>query len=262
MSTLEDRVAALEATNRRYRSGLTVVLVVLAFIAVAAPRQGVPQQQTYPRQIVADSITVQTLNAYSGQVSQLVSDRAALGYVDIRDGSANSLTLRAASIDALDGGAARFGRLSSSLVEVRAPRSAGGVRLTPEAVSVLGAQDRAVASISQDSDAGALSVFGKGGFLGFKATADGQNGTAAVYNGRGFPLASLDAADNGDGRVAAHTRNGNKVAMLESDDSGQYGRATVRKQGGEPMARLEADEKQGRLTVLDGTKETARFPKD
>ena len=249
MDDIEARVAALEATNIKYRAALTAALVALAFVAIAAPMQGVPQQQSYPRHIVADSITVQTLNAYSGHISQSVSDRSTVGYADIRDGNANSLAVRTAAIDSLESNDARFVRAVAAVVEIRDKRAPGGVRLTTTSVALLGPQERPAATLSLEGDSGILSVFGKGGFLGFKATADAENGTAAVFNGRGFALASLDATDKGDGRVVAHTRNGNKVAMLEADDSGQYGVATVRKQGGESMAKLEATEKMGRLTI-------------
>ncbi|MBS1715407.1 MAG: hypothetical protein JST30_13845 [Armatimonadetes bacterium] len=261
MDTIEQRLAALESTNRKYRAGLTACLVVLAFIAIAAPRQN-PQQQQYPRQIVADTITVQSLNAYSGHVSQFVSDRATIGYADVRDTDAGTLTARSVETKGMRAFEAVLGRTTATMIDVRANETEGGVRLTPGSVSVLGRQDQVAASLGLEGESGSVSVFGKGGWTGFQATADSQNGTAMVYNGRGFVLASMGSTEKGDGRVIAHTRNGNKVAMLESDDTGQFGRVTVRKQGGEPMARLEAKDKSGRLSILDGVDETARFPND
>lgn len=265
MNDTERRLAALEASNRRHRLGLTTSLVALATLGLAGfeqIQQNQNQNQTWPRNIVADTLTVQNLNAYTGTISQLGSNRATLQYVIAQDGQAENLMIKNARVNGLESRRSALGQAAAASLDVRG--QTGGVTLAPDSggglVSIVDASGQSLATLGSIDGSGNLNLRSKGGFTSFDAGSDGSAGRVRTFGKNGKPLATLGQSPKGDGQIVAHTRNGNWVVVLSSDDLGENGKVTIQKQGGEPLVTIDKGDTGGRVVTLDGAKETSRLP--
>ncbi|MBS1723669.1 MAG: hypothetical protein JSS66_12030 [Armatimonadetes bacterium] len=266
MQDLETRVAALERTNRRYRLGLTVSTALLSIVCLAGFGQVGQQQgqQTWPRNLVVDTISAQSITAYSGTINQLGSNRATIQYVAVQDGAAESLAINNLRNKAMASQSAAFGQVLSNQYDLRGGNGANVASLVPAgngaALTFTDGSGRAVMNLSGGENGSLLRMGAKGGWNAIEVSSDDKTGLITTFGASGKQVASLGHNDKGDGTVVAHARNGNRGAWLTSNDDGDTGRIIVQRQDGTPLARLEGDAKSGYLTILDGKDEMARFP--
>lgn len=266
MNDFELRLAALERTNRRYRLGLTTSLSVLALVALAGFGQVGPGngQQQYPRIIVADSITCQNLNAYTGTINQLGTNNATVQYMTLGDGKAEGLTIKNANLSSLRAQRAAMGQTSVTELDVVGPNSGAGFLLAPTAegglLQMFDNQNKPLVSLSSRDGGGLVSLFGKGGYAGVEVGANDKSGSVKTMNSFNKVIASLGRAETGDGEIVAGTRNGNRAVVIRSDELGKFGRVLVQEEGGFPLVRIEGDENGGVVKTLKQKVETARMP--
>lgn len=261
MEEFEKRLARLEQSNARYRSILTVTLVLLTVLCVAG--FGQVQQQTFPRNIVADSLTVTTLNAVSGAVNQLGVNNATVQFLNLTDGRAEGLTVKVANIGGLQAQKSALGMASARQLDVTSQTGAG-LTLSSSGdggeVSIFGPTGRGIARLGSQSGAGSFSLNSRAGFTGVEAGVDDKGGRFKVLNANNRMLASITRADKGDGEIATYNDAGNRVVILKSEDDQKSGKVIVQKEGAFPMVTLGADAKGGLVKTQDENNETARLP--
>lgn len=261
MEALELRLARLERTNLRYRSLLAVCFALLSIIAIGG--FGQVSQQTYPRNIVADSLTVTTFNAVSGVVNQIGANNATIQFLNLADGRAEGLTVKLANVGALQAQKAALGEASARQLDVTS-QSGAGVSLSSSGdggeVSIFGPTGRGVARFGSLNGAGSLLLSGRAGFTGIEAGVDEKGGRFKVLNANNRMLASITRADKGDGEIATYNDAGNRVVILKSEDDQKSGKVIVQKEGAIPMVTLGMDANGGLVRTLDDKDETARLP--
>lgn len=264
MNELEARLTKLERTNKLYRVFLTLSLCVLGVVATTGFGQVSQNQQTGPRNIVADTITCTNLNAFSGTINQLGSNNGTFQFMTMAEGKADSLTVKAASVAALQVQRAAMGKTSVTQLDVASPNSASGIMLSATAsggsMLLLDNESRPIASLGQRDGGAAMTLSGKGGFIGVDLSADDKGGKMKTFNATNRMLVSIERNLTGDGEICTYSRAGNRVILLNTDDAGKAGRIIVQREGAFPMVKLESDAKGGVVTTMDEKVETARLP--
>lgn len=267
MSEIERRLEALERTNRRYRAGLTASLAALGVIALAGFGQvppGQQQQQTFPRNIVADSITVQNLSAYTGTVNNFGTNQLTAQAATIGTAQCEAVSTKVATVADLQAATALIKQLASARILVKSASGADALSLMASSdggtIAVMDGSGRSVGILSGHETGGLLQIGGKGGYTAFEAYADEKGGRIRTMNNLGKSLASFGRTDRGDGEIVSHTRNGNRAVVLKSNELGERGILVVQKEGGEPLVTIDSDDKGGFVQTLDGKTETSRLP--
>lgn len=266
MCDIESRITKLEKSNRQLRRSLTICIGLFGMMSMYGFGQVGQNQQTFPRNIVADSITVQTLQAYSGTVNQLGSNNATLQFVSIADGRAEALSIKNGSVTNFEAQRSALGRATSSRLDVVDSRGNTGVSVSSTSaggsLQVMDSESKIVGTISNRSGGGSLTLMGKNGFAGIDASVDDRAGMVKVLNSFGKSLVTLGRGEKGDGEVATCTRNGNRVVLLECDEMGKRGKLTIFREGALPVVKIDSDDKEGFIQIFDGKNETNRFPKN
>lgn len=266
MNEIERRLEALEQSNKKYKTGLTVSLAALSFLLLSGFGQDPPgrQQQSFPRNIVADSITVQTISAYTGTVNNLGSNTLTTQSANIGNAQCDVVNSKTLSSNEIQGSAALFKQVSAGRMAVKAASGADCVNIAGTqsggTVSVMDSGGKSTVFLSGQDTGGLLQVAGKGGFVAFEAYADEKSGRIRTLNSYGKTLASFGHTDRNDGEIVAHTRNGNRAVVMRSIESGQRGTLIVQEEGGEPLVVVDSDDSGGFLKTFLGKNETARVP--
>jgi hypothetical protein len=258
MRDIESRLDALERANRRYRAGLTASLAVLALVALA----GFQETRPWPTDIVANSISVRTLQASTGQVAQLSSQGARFGAVFASEAQFDRAETRALSAANFQARLAALAQASAQSLDVVSPDGRPGLSLTAaEGIVLLDRGGRRAAALQSVGDEGSLCLFARGGkpvvSLGF------FNGAGAVrtFHPEGRLLTSLGLNNVGQSQVAAHTANGGLGAFLTTSAQGRVGKLVVQQGDGFEVAVIEQSGTSGRLrTYGPEGKVEATFP--
>lgn len=263
MEQFETRLANLERANARYRAGLTVSLVLLGVVCLAGFGQVGQQQQVYPRNIVADSITVTSVNAVTGTIGQIGTNTANVGFLNLTDGRAEGLTVKLANVANLQAQRAALGKATANQVDVVAPNGAG-VTLAASgdsgAVTVSTAQNKVVAFLGGRNSAGLLQLNGETGFVGLEGTVENKGGLVRIVSDSGRSLITMKRTREGDGEIATCNSSGNRLVVARAADDQKSGKLVVYKEGAFPMVTLGMDAKGGLVQTQDEKNETARLP--
>ncbi len=265
MQDIERRLEALERTNRQYRLGLAVSLALLVVVSLAGFGQvGPGQGQTWPRTIVADSISVQRLDAGVTTINQLACNRARIQYGDLGDGTASTLSIKSGVCDKLRVNQAMIAEPICDKLDIRGTGGGTAIRLVPGSyggnVQLFDSAGNPAITLSTQSDSNALSMAGKGGFDAFGVVTDSTSGKLTVTNRYGKALATIGRNDASDGEIAACSRNGNRLVVLSCDKLGKTGSVVAQKEGGTPLVTLGGDDQGGVVQTHNDSQVTGRLP--
>ncbi|MCW5939830.1 MAG: hypothetical protein KF884_00100 [Fimbriimonadaceae bacterium] len=247
MRDIESRLAALERANRHYRAGLAVSLAALGVVVLA----GFQEVRPYPTDIVANSISVRTLQAATGQVTNLTSSGARFGSISATEAQLDRAESRAFTATNFQARVAALAQASAQLLEVMAPNGRPAMSLSAgEGLVVINPQGLPTASLSSSSNAGDLKLFGPGGKQVVSAGFVNGAGTVRTFHPEGRLLTSLGLNNVGQAQVAAHTANGGLGAFLSTGDQGRVGRIVVQQGDGFEVAVIEQKGKSGQIRTF------------
>lgn len=264
MDNLELRIARLEQVNARYRVWLSLSLAALTVFCLAGFDQVTrPQQQGYPQNIVADSITVRSVNAVNAMVNQLGTTNATVQYLNLVDGRAEGLSIKLANVATLQAQRAALGRAAATQIDVTTPNGAGvviGSSGDSGSVTVVSREGQPLSRISGSDSSGSLQLFGNTGFVGVEAKVEQKGGFLRLINSKNRDLITLKRASQGDGEIATCNDSGNRLVVIRAEDDQKSGKVIVHKEGAFPMVTLGINDKGGLVQTRDEKNETARLP--
>ncbi len=264
MSTIEERLNRLERDNRRYRLGLSITLGCLGFVMASGFGQVQPGSGQQQRNIVADSITVQTISAYSGTINLLGTNNLTAQTATMGPTQAESLVTKACKATELSSARAQIRDLRAESLRIANQRGGEGVVLSGDdqggSISIFDSAGNIVGYWGATEGNGLFRILGTGGYTALELSANKRSGTLKTMSSFGKPMASLGRNDKGDGEIVAHTRNGNRVVVLSSDDQGQNGKLIVQTEGASPGLTIEIGSLGGLVKTWSGEKVTSQMP--
>lgn len=233
MQTIEQRIEALERSNRRLRAaGVVCGILLVGVLVVGVNQEAEPKRHVYEH-LYAKKITI--VNDKSGASAVLFTDPDG-GHLGLYGQGKTELSLFSGgqlmansdghvlfAVGANEGGSGSvetYNGQGKIMVQLTALAIGGGV------ISTYDGQGKQRAEMgATESGNGMVTTFSRQGkeLVSLGATEDG-NGMVTTFSGQGKDLVSLGASEGGGGKVTTHNGQGKELVSLGSiAGDGLYG---------------------------------------